>query len=145
MPHQGYANINTGQKEYRDDVLITGFYPLAGSALNLSISGGSIDGRWVAADTSVAVTAGDSGSVYSGFLVSEDGSGSFVVTNGADTDHATEALAIAQAKALDVPTGDTALFVGTASTTTVGNLKDDSVKGRVLGDDIAADETITID
>jgi hypothetical protein len=145
MSHQGYANINTGQKEYRGDVLVTGFMPLAGTGLNLSISAGYIDGREVLADTSVTVGDSDGAADFAGWLISEDGAGAFVVTNTALGTHATAVLALAAAKALDVPAGDTALFVGVSSNSlTPGLLKDDSVKGRVLGDDIAADETITL-
>ena len=144
MPHQGYANINTGQKEYRDDVLITGFLPAAGTALNLSIGAGYIDGREVLADTSVTVAVGNTAE-FSGYLISEDGAGAFVATDTALNTHTTAAAALAAAKLLDVPTGDTALFVGVVTdATAVGQLKDNSVKGRVLGDDIAADESITL-
>jgi hypothetical protein len=143
MAHK-YTTINTGQKEYRDDVLITGFMPLTGTLADLSISAGYIDGREVLADTSVSVQVGNTDE-YSGFLISEDGAGAFVVTDTTLDTYTTAALALAAAKALDVPTGDTALFVGVCFVlTAVGQLKDDSVKGRVLGDDIAADETITL-
>lgn len=122
--------INTAANSVKG-ALVEGFIPLAGTTVNLSIGAGFIDGREVLADTSVTVTAATT--TYRGYLVSEDGAGAFVVTMGADDVGATGALAIADAIAnIDVPAGDVAIFVGAIDdTTTVGELKDSSVKGKL--------------
>ena len=144
MAHS-YANINDAAGDHRGGVVIEGFTPAAGTALNLSIGAGYIDGREVLADTSVAVADSAGAADFSGFLVSEDGAGAFVVTNTADNDHATAVLALAAAEALEVPTGDVAIFAGVSSNgAAVGELKDNSVRGKLPFALIAADETITL-
>ena len=122
--------INTAANQVKG-ALVEGFQPLTGTLLNLSIEGGFIEGREVLADTSVTVTAAST--TFRGYLVSEDGAGAFVVTMGTDDVGATGALAIADALAnIAVPAGDTAIFVGAVNTTTtVAQLKDSSVKGKL--------------
>ncbi len=142
MAHR-YANINTAASDHRGGVVVEGFTPAAGTTVALSIGAGYIDGREVLADTSVTVTAATT--TFRGYLVSEDGAGAFVVTMTADDSSASEALAIADAEALEVPTGDVAIFVGAVNTATaVGLLKDNSVRGKLPFALIAADESITL-
>lgn len=144
MAHR-YANINTAANDHRQQAVIEGFTPAAGTSLNLSIGAGYIDGREVLADASVAVADSAGASDFSGYLVSEDGAGALVVTNTVDDDHATAVLALAAAEALETPTGDTAIFAGVSSNgTAVGELKDNSVRGKLPFALIAADETITL-
>lgn len=126
--------INTADNDVKGAV-VEGFIPNAGTALNLSIGAGFIDGREVLADTSVTVTAATTDN--RGYLISEDGAGAFVVTMGAD-DAGTAAQALVSAGLIDVPAGDVAIFIGVVdTTTTVGELKDSSVKGQLP--DITAD------
>ncbi len=144
MPHQGYANINTAANDHRAGVVISGFQPLGGTLADLSISAGFIDGREVLADTAVAVTLGNTAQ-FSGYLISEDGAGAFVATNTALDTYASAVLALAAAQALEVPTGDTGLFVGVVTdATAVGQLKENSTKGRLPFALIAADESISL-
>jgi hypothetical protein len=143
MPHQGYANINTAANDHRSGVVLEGMMPLTGTTNALSISAGYVDGREVLADTSVTVTVAST--TYRGYLVSEDGAGAFVVTMGTDDVGATEALALADALLIEVPTGDVGVFAGVIDTTTaVALLKDNSVRGKLPFALIAADETITL-
>ena len=142
MAHR-YANINTAPNDHRAGVVVEGFQPLAGTTVALSIEGGFIDGREVYADTSVTVTAAST--TFRGYLVSEDGAGAFVVTMGTDDVGATEALALADALLIEVPTGDVGIFAGVVDTSTaVALLKDNSVQGKLPFALIAADETITL-
>lgn len=145
MPHQGFANINTEASDFRGGVVVEGFIPLGGTGLNLSIGAGYIDGREVLADTSVTVQDSNGAADFSGYLISEDGAGAFVVTDTTLDTYATAALALAAAEALETPTGDVAVFAGVASNTTaVAQLKDNSVRGRLPFAEIAADESISL-
>ena len=103
MAHK-YAAINTEPGDYRGNAHIQGLVPTVGTLLDLDISAGSIDDLEVIADAALAVTAGDSAD-FSGYLVSVDAAGVLEVTQSANTDHATEALALAEAALIEVPAG----------------------------------------
>ena len=137
--------LNDAANDYRAGTVVEGFMALTGTLLDISIASGYIGGREVLADTSVTVGDSDGAADFAGWLISEDGAGAFVVTNTALGTYATAVLALAAAKALETPTGDTALFVGVSSNSlTPGLLKDNSVRGKLPFATIAADETITL-
>ena len=137
MPHQGYANINTAEADLRG-VAMEGL-EYSASGLTLSFGAGLIDGRAVDATDAPIVTAASATDV--GFLISEDGDGTYTVTMAA-ADAADAAAALVEALAIDVPAGGVGVLVGTADNTTVLSLITVSVRGKLTA--VSADETITL-
>ncbi len=91
-----------------------GFDILDITLLDVTTSEGLINGRAVAS-TVHGVTA--AASTFEGFLISEDGDGTFTITQTADA--ASAVLAAAAALALDVPAGGIAVLTGAVSPTVV--------------------------
>jgi TctA family transporter len=109
------------------------------SGLTLSFGAGLIEGRAIDATAAPAVTA--AGATDIGFLVSEDGDGTYTVTM-ASADAADAAAALVEALAIDVPAGGVGVLAGTADNTTVLSLITISVRGKLSP--VSADETITL-
>jgi len=92
---------------------IVGFDDMAGAALTVTADQDLIDGVHKPA---VSVTAVIAGSTFKGYLVSEDGDGTYTITHTADDVAATAALAMDAAELLAVPAGGIGLFVGAVDT-----------------------------
>lgn len=105
-----------------------GFGSVAASTLAVSADGGTIDG---VNKPAVAVTAVVATTTYKGFLVSEDGDGTYTITHTADNAAASAAAALALAVALDVPAGGIGLFAGSVGTANAENPFDLSVRGKL--------------
>jgi hypothetical protein len=90
------------------------------SGLTGSVAQGLIDGRAVPAVASVVVTAATT--TFRGFLISEDGDGTYTVTMGTDDGAASAALAADAALLIAVPAGGVALLTGAVNNTTVVSL-----------------------
>lgn len=98
------------------------------SGLTITFGEGLIDGRAVPSASPAAVTPATT--TFRGFLVSEDGDGTYTVTMGTDDVGATAALAVADALAnLDVPTGGIGICAGAVNNTTTLSDIDMSVRG----------------
>lgn len=107
---------------------IEGFGGLASPALTVTSEPGMIDG--VHKDA-VSVTAVVATTTFKGFLVSEDGDGTYTITHTADDVAATAALALDAAELLDVPAGGTGLFTGAVDDTDADHGYRISVRGKV--------------
>jgi hypothetical protein len=95
--------------------------------LTATISAGLIDGRAVAAATATLTAAGSN---FRGFLVSEDGDGTYTVTLGTDA-LATAVLAAAEALTLDVPAGGVGIATGAVNNTTTVTLLSMEQRGKL--------------
>lgn len=93
---------------------IEGFGGVAAATLAVTSEEGLIDG---VAKPAIAVTAVPASATFKGFLVSEDGDGTYTITHTADDIAATAALALAAAEALDVPEGGVGIFAGSVDDT----------------------------
>ncbi len=93
---------------------IAGFDSIAAATLAVTASEGLID---EVAKPAVAVTAIVASTTFKGFLVSEDGDGTYTITHTADDIAVSAILALAAAEALDVPAGGIGLFAGSVDTT----------------------------
>lgn len=89
------------------------------SGLTGTVSQGLIDGRAVPAGTAVVTAAT---TTFRGFLISEDGDGTYTVTMTADNSHASAALAAAAALLIDVPAGGIGVLTGAVNNTTTVSL-----------------------
>lgn len=109
---------------------IEGFGSVAASTLAVSADGGIIDGvnKPVVAATAVVATTGGK---FKGFLVSEDGDGTYTITHTADDAAATAAAALVLAAALAVPSGGIGLFAGSVGSANAENPFDLSVRGKL--------------
>lgn len=85
------------------------------SGLTGTVSEGLIDGRAVPSDT-VTITAATT--TFRGFLISEDGDGTYTVTMGTDDVGASAALAAADALLIDVPAGGIGVLTGAVNNVT---------------------------
>ncbi len=101
------------------------------SGLTGSVAQGLIDGRAVPAVATVTITAATT--TFRGFLISEDGDGTYTVTMGTDDVGATAVLAAADALLIDVPAGGVALLTGAINNTTVVSLTSMARRGAVIG------------
>lgn len=109
---------------------ISGFGGLAASTLNITTQDpGLVDGRAVPA-LSEAVTAATTGGKFRGFLVSEDGDGTYTVTQTADDSHDDAATALTAALDLAVPAGGIGIVAGSVSSTAVQGTFSLAVQGK---------------
>jgi len=86
------------------------------SGLTATVGAGLIDGRGVAAVAAPIITAATT--TYRGWLISEDGDGTYTTTMGTDDVGASSALALADALLIDVPAGGIAVATGSVNNTT---------------------------
>lgn len=121
-------SINTAATTPKGAV-VEGCDAAAGTLLNLDIGGGFVDNVEVPADAALAVTAATTNEGYLVYVVLATGVLTVLETG---VDQATAALALADAQALDVPAGGVGILAGSRNATTaVGELKDDSVRGKL--------------
>lgn len=104
--------------------IVEGFHALSTeNLLDVDLGAGIVDGRHVVATIDVGVTGATTGGKFRGYLISEDGDGTFTATAGTD-DLDTAVLAAADALLIDVPAGGVAILTGVATqTTAVAQLK----------------------
>ncbi len=107
---------------------IEGFDSMLAATLTVTADAGLIDG---VAKPAVSVTVVAATNTFVGYLVSEDGDGTYTITHTADDVAATAVLALAAAEALDVPAGGTGLFVGSADDTDAEYPFSLSVRGKL--------------
>jgi hypothetical protein len=113
-------------------------FEYSASGLTISFGEGLIDGRAVAAGSPADVTPATAD--FRGFLVSEDGDGTWTVTQTADDSHASAALAAAAALELAIPAGGVALVTGAVNNTTTLSEISIARRGEVPEDTASADE-----
>jgi len=123
---------NSAVEEEHDNQVVEGFAVLGTSAvLDIDLGAGSIDGRHVDATIDQGVTAATTGGKFRGYLISEDGDGTFTVTAGTD-DLASAVLAAADALLIAVPAAGVAIMTGVATdTTAAAQLKSTARQGEI--------------
>jgi len=102
---------------------------VAFSGLTGTFEKGLIDGRAVQAVAAPIVTAAST--TFRGFLISEDGDGTYTTTMGTDDVGATAVLAAADALLIDVPAGGIAIITGAVNNTTTVSLLSMERRGAV--------------